>query len=160
MAKAQSQAAQTILIVEDSNEDFEAIKWAFKNAGINLPMTRCRDGDDALDFLRRQGNYLTSESAAAAPPSLIWLDLNLPGTNGHEVLDEIKRDEALKMIPVIVVTTSTSGRDIKLCYQEGANSYVVKPTGLPELLETVRGIDGFWLHTATLPEEKREQNRA
>src|SRR5262245_37094272 len=111
-----------ILLVEDSPEDYQATVRAFQKAGLLNPIFRCRDGDDALDFLYRRRAYVDPERAPR--PGVILLDLNLPGTDGREVLAEVKGDESLKFIPVIVLTTSADERDVQGCYQAGANSYV------------------------------------
>lgn len=139
-----------MLIVEDSDEDFESIRWAFWKSGVARIMNRCTDGEDALDYLCRRGRY--SDPAISPRPSLIWLDLNLPGTSGQEVLEHIKGDEGLKAIPTLVVTTSSNQQDIELCYRRGANSYIVKPLDLDRLAETVKQIDGYWFGTAVLLE--------
>ena len=105
---------------------------AFKKAGLANPVFACVNGDDALDFLYRRGPYAGPGNAPR--PSLILLDLNMPGTDGREVLSDIKNNESLKTIPVIVLTTSSDARDIESCYQSGANSYVTKPVDLPGFL--------------------------
>ena len=110
--------AQPILVVEDSPEDFEATSRAFRRAGLRNQMLHCTTGDEALDFLHRRGRY---EDARHSPrPGVILLDLNLPGTDGREVLQEIKRSDDLAAIPVIVLTTSSDSRDVDACYQAGA----------------------------------------
>ena len=113
-----------LLLVEDSPEDRMPRSGRSRKRLAN-PIFSCVDGDDALDFLYRRGKY--ADGAAPRGPGVILLDLNLPGTDGREVLAEIKSDESLKNIPVIVLTTSTDERDIGGCYQAGANSYVRKP---------------------------------
>src|SRR3978361_1505293 len=95
---------QPILLVEDSPEDFETTERAFRRSGLKNPIYRCADGDEALDFLPRRGH--NPEPDKAPRPGVILLDLNLPGTDGREVLSEIKNDPDLKQIPVIVLTTS------------------------------------------------------
>ena len=114
-----------IMCVEDSPEDFETIKRAFKKVGMINPIIHFDDGDEALEYLFRKGAY--SDSKKYPRPNTILLDLNLPGTDGYEILSEVKQDEALKKIPVIVLTTSSDERDIEKCFQAGANSYIVKP---------------------------------
>lgn len=106
------------------------------------------DGVEALDFLRRQGQYAT-----APRPDLILLDLNLPKKNGHEVLTEIKTNPDLKTIPVIILTTSRAEEDIVKAYGLQANSYVVKPMDLAGFTEVVRSIGQFCSGVATLPED-------
>src|SRR4051812_17902812 len=116
---------EPILLVEDSDEDYAITKRSFAKAGLINPLFRVADGEAALDFLYRRGEY--SEGADAPRPGVILLDLNLPGTDGREVLKVIKQDEFLRKIPVIVLTTSSAENDIQMCYDCGANSYIVKP---------------------------------
>ena len=117
--------SQPILLVEDSAEDVEATLRALRRAGLANPIHHCADGDEALDYLRHSGRYADGRDAPV--PGVILLDLNLPGTDGREVLEAVKRDSGLKAIPVIVLTTSSDERDVQRCYEAGANSYVKKP---------------------------------
>lgn len=119
-----SMAHQHILIVEDSPADYDVTYRALRKAGLANPIHRCETGDEALDFLFRQGVY--AEEGKALRPGIILLDLNLPGTDGSEVLAKIKQTEDLRSILVIILTTSIDERDIERCYQAGANSYVQK----------------------------------
>ena len=138
-----------ILLVEDSPEDFEATVRALRQAGLANPIYRCEDGDDALDYLYRRGNYANSVNAPR--PGLILLDLNLPGTDGREVLEEIKQADEFKKIPVLVLTTSTDERDIEKCYQMGANSYVKKPVDLDGFMTAIQRLKDFWFGVVILP---------
>lgn len=140
---------QPILLVEDSPEDFEATVRAFKRSGLRNPIFRCEDGDGALDFLYRRGRYADPEQAPR--PGVILLDLNLPGTDGREVLTEIKRDEGLRHIPVIVLTTSNDDRDVEACYQAGANSYIQKPVDMEGFLRAIERLKGYWFEVVVLP---------
>ena len=112
-----------LLVIEDSNEDFEAFQRYVRRSPLTIPIYHCVDGDDALAFLDRTGRY--SDPQSAPRPGLILLDLNLPGTDGREVLRKIKQDEILKVIPVVVFTTSNNPKDIEACYRQGFNSYVL-----------------------------------
>ena len=145
----QLSSSQPILIVEDSPEDYEATIRAFKKSGLLNPVYRCEDGDDALDFLFRRGKYAGSEKTPR--PGIILLDLNLPGTDGREVLAEIKKDKALRSIPVIVLTTSTDERDIQHCYEYGANSFISKPVDLPGFFKAIQKLKDYWLEIVVLP---------
>lgn len=142
---------QPILIVEDSPEDFETTVRGLTKAGLANPIFHCEDGDDALDFLRRQGKYTSGEDAPR--PGIILLDLNLPGTDGREVLAEIKQDSNLKTIPVIVLTTSTDERDIETCYQSGANSYVHKPVGMDGFMQALQRLREYWFEIVVFPKD-------
>lgn len=141
--------AQPILVVEDSPEDFEATVRAFQKSRLRNPVYRCMDGDDALDYLFQRGKY--SDPASAPRPGFVLLDLNLPGTDGREVLRAVKSDPDLKAIPIIVLTTSSDERDIRACYQDGANSYVTKPVDLDGLVKAIQRLKDFWIELAVYP---------
>ena len=137
-----------ILLVEDSPEDFETTRRAFRRAGLRNPMLHCATGDDALDFLHRRGRY----TAATAPrPGIILLDLNLPGTDGRTVLAEIKAAADLSEIPVVVLTTSADRRDVEACYQAGANSYIQKPVNLDAFMAAIQRLYDYWFDVVILP---------
>ncbi|WP_414623977.1 response regulator [Calothrix sp. CCY 0018] len=140
-----------LLIVEDSDEDFEAFGRFIKKSQISNPVYRCIDGEDALDFLYRQGDY--EHDRQAPRPSIILLDLNLPGTDGREVLEQIKQDEKLKTIPVIVFTTSSNPKDIETCYRFGVNSYILKPMNVQKSKDVMQSIVNYWFSTVVLPED-------
>ena len=140
---------QPILLIEDSPEDYEATVRAFDRSGLKNPIVRCDDGDAALDYLHRRGSY--AAPGAAPRPGVILLDLNLPGTDGREVLQEIKREEQLRHIPVIVLTTSTDQRDVEACYQAGANSYIQKPVDMDGFIRAIERLNGYWFEVVVLP---------
>ncbi|MEL6456840.1 MAG: response regulator [Cyanobacteria bacterium J06641_2] len=140
-----------LLVVEDSDEDFEAFGRFIRKSQISNPIYRCIDGEDALDFLYRQGDY--EDDKQAPRPSIILLDLNLPGTDGREVLEQIKQDERLKTIPVIVFTTSSNPKDIETCYRFGVNSYILKPMNVQKSKDVMQSIVDYWLSIVVLPEE-------
>jgi CheY-like chemotaxis protein len=142
---------QPILLVEDSPEDFEVTRRAFRKSGLKNPVVLCTDGDQALDFLHRRGRY--ADPAMSPRPGIILLDLNLPGTDGRQVLEEIKRDEGLKQIPVIVLTTSNDERDVAACYRAGANSYVHKPVNLEGFMKAISRLNDYWFEVVILPRE-------
>lgn len=145
-------ADHPILIVEDNDIDFRQTLRAFRESHLANPVYRCINGDDALDFLFHRGPY--SDPATAPRPSIILLDLRLPGTDGKDVLQQIKREPSLCSIPVIVLTTSDAPVDIEACYQAGANSYVKKPVGFENYLQAVKSLDEYWFHIAILPEQE------
>jgi CheY-like chemotaxis protein len=142
-----------ILLVEDSPEDTEAMLRALKKAGMDYPIVHCDNGDDSLDFLHRRGKYANRNQAVR--PRVILLDLNLPGTDGREVLNEIKTDLTLKAIPVLVLTTSTDERDVENCYQMGANSYIKKPVDAGGFLRTIQRLHDYWFGVVVFPHKER-----
>lgn len=134
-----------ILLVEDSPDDVVITKEALKGTKILYNLSVPQDGVEAMAFLRRKDKY-----AKAPRPDLILLDLNLPKKDGHEVLGEIKADQCLKQIPVIVLTSSDNERDIVKSYDLHANCYITKPSNLNELLDVTRAIES-WLNVIKLP---------
>jgi CheY-like chemotaxis protein len=137
---------RTILLVEDSPEDYQMTIRSFQRSGLANPVHHCKDGDDALDYLHGRGAY-----SRPSRPSVILLDLNLPGTDGREVLTDIKSNPSLKSIPVIILTTSDHDRDVQRCYQLGANSYVKKPVDVRGFVEALERIKGFWFEVCIIP---------
>jgi CheY-like chemotaxis protein len=144
-----STPSQPILLVEDSPEDFEATQRAFRKSGMKNTIVRCEDGEEALDYLHRRGKYADPEKSPR--PGVILLDLNLPGTDGRQVLSEIKSAEGLKDIPVVVLTTSNDERDISACYRAGANSYVQKPVDVDGFFKAIERLNGYWFEVVILP---------
>jgi len=140
-----------ILIVEDSDIDYETTLRAFKKSNMRNPVQRCEDGEETLDYLFQRNQYSNAESSPR--PELILLDLNLPGTDGREVLEELKKDPKLKTIPVIVLTTSSDDKDINKCYQAGANSYINKPVDLQGFFAAIQRLRDFWFEVALLPKQ-------
>jgi CheY-like chemotaxis protein len=140
----------TLLIVEDSDEYFEVLCRTI--AGVFdrvISIERCLDGDDVLDYLHCEGSYVDRKNCPN--PDLILLDLNLPGTDGREVLSIIKTTTALKSIPVVILSTSANPKDIKTCYQSGANSYMLKPMRIDDLRNLIRSFLAYWFEIAILP---------
>ncbi len=135
-----------ILLVEDSPSDTDLTLEALKDFKVRNHVSVVEDGVQAMQFLRRQEPY-----AQAPRPDLIMLDLNLPRKDGREVLAEIKADQALRAIPVVVLTTSRAEQDILRAYQLNANCYITKPVDFNQFLEVVRSIEAFWLFVVTLP---------
>jgi chemotaxis family two-component system response regulator Rcp1 len=139
-----------ILLVEDSAGDVRLILEALQEAKVRNRMSVVGDGVEALDYLHRRGRH-----ARAQRPGLILLDLNLPRKNGFEVLQEIKADEDLKRIPVVVLTTSQSEQDIVKSYDLFANAYISKPVDLDQFLVVVKAIEDFWLEIVRLPTQEK-----
>jgi two-component system response regulator len=135
-----------ILLVEDSPSDTDLTVAALAAAKVSNRLNVVEDGVQAMAFLRRAGPY-----AEAPQPDLILLDLNLPRKDGREVLAEIKSDERLKSIPVVVLTTSQAEKDVLQAYKLQASCYVTKPVDFEQFLEVVKSIEGFWLTVVKLP---------
>jgi CheY-like chemotaxis protein len=151
---------QSLLIVEDSDEDFEAFGRILRRLSVDIPLHRCTTGDEALEFLG-QGISQTSRYARTIRkqyPKIILLDLNLPGTDGREVLGQIKQDKTLKAIPVIVFTTSSNPKDIEICYQHGVSGYIVKPIDVNKLARAVQVFVDYWFEVSELPGEDRKRS--
>jgi CheY-like chemotaxis protein len=144
-----SESLPAIMLIEDGEEDFEALTRALQKAGINNPLYRFSHGESALDFLRGRGRYFKPGSTTR--PSLVVLDLNLPSADGRQVLKEIKDNPNLKAIPVVVLTGSRSPADITSCYQAGANSYILKPADMEGMVELIRRLKHYWFDLALLP---------
>jgi len=135
-----------ILLVEDNPGDVRLTKEALKEAKVRNELYVAEDGVEAMDFLNRKGEHKN-----ASRPDLILLDLNLPKKDGREVLQEIKQDDALKRIPVVVLTTSRAEEDILRSYNLHANCYVTKPVDLDQFITIVKSIEDFWLTIVRLP---------
>lgn len=135
-----------ILLVEDSPSDAALTTEALHEGRVLNNLSIVQDGEQALAFVRREGEY-----ASAPRPDLILLDLNLPRKDGREVLAEIKSDPSLKCIPVVVLTTSRDESDVLAAYGRNANCYLAKPVDLDKFIEIVRSVDNFWLNIVTLP---------
>jgi CheY-like chemotaxis protein len=138
-----------ILLVEDSPGDVLIAREALSEAKLLNDIHVAEDGVEAMDFLHKRGKF-----AAAPTPDLILLDLNLPRKSGREVLAEIKTDENLKFIPVIILTTSSAEEDILKSYNLYANCYVVKPVEFESFVQAVKSIENFWFSVVTLPSAK------
>jgi two-component system, chemotaxis family, response regulator Rcp1 len=134
-----------ILLVEDNPGDARLTREALRDAKVRNNLHVTPDGVEALAFLRRQGKH-----TAVPKPDLILLDLNLPKKDGREVLDEIKQDDQLRHIPVVILTTSQAERDIAESYRLRANAYVTKPVDLEQFLKVVQAIEHFWLEIVKL----------
>ena len=140
---------QPLLIIEDSDEDFTALTRMINKAKIPNPIYRCEDGESALDFLRHEGEY--KDELLSPRPSLIVLDLNLPGTDGREVLAEFKSDHNLQTIPVVIFSTSSNPKDVNACYRQGVSGYIVKPMDTKHLNQLVQNFLDYWFKAVELP---------
>ncbi|MEB3292921.1 MAG: response regulator [Synechococcales bacterium] len=153
-----NQKNEPLLIVEDSDEDFEAIERLMRRIPVSNPIYRCTDGDQILDWLAQSDPSLSEspivlfDSNIDLPrPSVILLDLNLPGTDGREVLAQLKQNQEMKEIPVVVYTTSDDPHDIEFCYRSGANGYLVKPLDRQALKKLIQSFVDYWLDSNTPP---------
>jgi chemotaxis family two-component system response regulator Rcp1 len=135
-----------VLLVEDDLGDVELTKEAIEATRLAVKLSVVRDGEEAMAYLRKEGNY-----ADAASPDLVLLDLNMPRKDGREVLHDMKDDPILTHIPVVVLTTSDSDEDIMKSYDLGANCYVTKPVGLEQFMKVVQSIGDFWFMFVKLP---------
>lgn len=135
-----------ILLVEDNPGDIRLTQEAFKGGRLTNNLSVVQNGVEALDFLRQKGRY-----RSAPRPDIILLDLNLPLKDGREVLAEIKADNDLKRIPIIILTTSSNENDIFAAYNLHANCYITKPLDMNRFIDIVRSIEGFWFQIVRLP---------
>jgi CheY-like chemotaxis protein len=138
-----------ILLVEDNPADQELIRRAAKEAAFGKELRIVEDGEEALAYLFRRGQY---QAPAASPkPDLLLLDLNLPRVDGYQVLEEIRKDLNLCRMPVVVLTTSRQEKDIIRCYELGCNSFITKPVGLDQFTRLVQALEKYWFEIAVLP---------
>lgn len=135
-----------ILLVEDNEGDIMLTTEAFEEAKIANRLDVVRDGQSAIEFLDKFGPFEGSET-----PDLILLDINLPKKNGHEILRHIKNSDKLKTIPVIMLTTSSSERDIRSSYENYANCFITKPVEVEDFMDAISKIEDFWLTIVKLP---------
>lgn len=143
-SKQKLRESQPILIVEDSADDFEATKRAFVKANLRNAIAHVLSGEEALAYLR---------SDTKTKPGLILLDLNMPGLDGRKTLEIIKQAPNLKKIPVVILTTSDDERDVKACYELGANTFIQKPVDFDGLISAIKRLKEYWFEIAILPKE-------
>jgi len=141
-----TQRTATILIMEDNPTDVMIMQEALTNAKVRINLHVASDGVAGLEYLRRMGAH-----ANAVRPDLIFLDLNMPRKDGHEVLAEIKADASLSSIPVVVLTTSQAEDDVARAYGAHVNCYVRKPVDFARFVEVIKSIEHFWFTVVTLP---------
>ncbi len=148
MSTEEGGRAIEILLVEDNPGDVRLTQEALKDGKVHNNLNVVTDGLEALAYLRKQGQH-----SNAARPDLVLLDLNLPKKDGRAVLAEIKADESLRRIPVVILTTSQAEEDILKTYNLHANCFVTKPVDLEQFIKVVRSIEDFWLTVVKLPHE-------
>ena len=142
-----------ILVVEDSPEDFEVISVCLQRAGARNDLMHFNDGQELFQFLQ---NYRSRRSVHQ--PAVILLDLNLPGLSGHAVLSELRKDESLGLVPVVVLSTSSAPSDVNLAYRNGANSYLVKPVTLNSFETLMENFTSYWLESSVPPIPSARRN--
>ncbi|KOP28364.1 chemotaxis protein CheY [Hapalosiphon sp. MRB220] len=138
---------EPLLVVEDSNEDFRILQRLMRRMAVQNPIYRCSSGDEVLDYLYQEGKKIGGLSR----PSVILLDLNLPGIDGRDILEQLKQDKTFREIPIVIFTTSSNPKDIEFCYQKGANGYLVKPMDVQELQKTIQAFVDYWLQVNISP---------
>lgn len=143
---ARSVTHGVIVLAEDDVATCKLVEMAIEDIGSPVEFNTVQDGQELLEFLRREGAH-----GGAKRPHLVLLDLNMPRKNGFEALSEIREDDALKDLPVVILTTCDSRQDIKRCYRMGASSFVTKPTGFTALRELFQSLEHYWFDTATVP---------
>jgi two-component system response regulator len=141
--------AHAILLVEDNPADVEITRRALRESAAPVELIVVRDGQEALDYVLRQGSHAASESWRR--PELILLDLNLPRLTGREVLERLRATEPFRSVPVVVLTTSKRPEDVRALYAAGANTYIEKPQDFKQFVEVLRTVRHYWLDTALLP---------
>ncbi|MGA1621913.1 MAG: response regulator [Synechocystis sp.] len=142
-----------VVVIEDSDEDFYTFRRIIEKIdifeNIYCPLLRFDDGDDALDYLLREREY----AALTAPrPKLVLLDLNLPGTDGRDIIKGVRQEPRLRSLPIVVLTTSQSQQDIEICYASGANGYVLKRVGIEATQDTLQALVRYWFAVSVLPD--------
>jgi CheY-like chemotaxis protein len=135
-----------VLLVEDNDDDAELTKIAFKQAKFAVNLHHVLNGEECMAFLRKEGKY-----AAAPTPDLVLLDLNMPGMDGREVLHGVARDERLKHLPIVILTTSNAEEDVMTSYKLGSNSYVVKPVDFENFSKVIQSLTDYWFTLVVLP---------
>jgi CheY-like chemotaxis protein len=139
-----------VIIAEDDPDDRLLIRDALREAAsANVEVRFVQDGVELLDYLYRRGRYANGENAPT--PELVLLDINMPKKTGLEVLEEIKHDEALRTIPVVLLTTSRSQEHIERSYELGGAGFVTKPASYSDLVDLMRSIEKYWFRTVQLP---------
>lgn len=147
MTNGSNGRAVEILLVEDSPGDVRLTKEALREGKVRNNLHVVNDGVEALAFLRHEGQY-----AAVPRPDVILLDLNMPRKDGREVLAEVKQDDSLRRIPIVILTTSQDEHDVLRAYELHANCYITKPVDLDQFITVIQSIESFWLTIVTLPE--------
>jgi len=144
----------TILMADDDDDDFLLTQKALKESKLANTLTRVKDGEELIDYLKRRGDY---EGQNLPRPGMILLDLNMPRKDGREALKEIKDDAELRDIPVIVFTTSKAEEDIYRSYHLGSNSFITKPVTFEKLIKVISALGMYWFKIVELPNSEEKQ---
>lgn len=147
----------TILLVEDNPADIQITRRALRDSNLPVELIVVRDGQEAIDYLLRQGGH--DADANWRKPDLILLDLNLPRLTGREVLLRVRADRGLRLVPVVVLSTSNRQEDVEDLYANGANTYIQKPQDFGRFVEVLQTIQRYWLDTALLPPRRPNEPR-
>jgi two-component system response regulator len=153
MSMQQRDRPITILMADDDEDDRELARDALEGTNLTERLRFVTDGQDLIDYLRRDGEYSDLDDRSAPRPSIILLDLNMPRKDGREALAELKADAALRQIPVVVLTTSSDEVDVQQAYELGASSFITKPVSHQALTEVMRGIADYWAGIVELPDQ-------
>ncbi len=137
-----------ILMIDDSKEDFEFAKKSFHKAGLNSALLHAENGKEGLDYLFRRGKFASEKSTLL--PRMILLDISMPDMDGMEVLKQIKANKTTQGIPVIMLSSSVEGKDIKQCYELGADSYIAKPVSINGLFRAIEMLKNYWFEIVVL----------
>jgi CheY-like chemotaxis protein len=137
-----------ILLVEDNDNDVELTREGFKQSKLIVSLHHAKDGEECMAFLRKEGRF-----ADVPTPDIILLDLNMPRMDGREVLAEISRDESLRHLPVVILTTSQEEQEILKMYQLRCSSYIVKPVNLNQFIRAIQSFSDYWLTVVVLPKD-------
>ncbi len=148
----ETKKSATVLMADDDEDDCFFVEDAFRASKMRATLRRVEDGVELVDYLRRRGKY--GDADLAPWPDLILLDLNMPRMDGREALREIKSDPTLRRIPVVILTTSRETTDILWCYEQGASSFIVKPSDLNHFVGFAENLEKYWFEMVELPPEK------
>jgi CheY-like chemotaxis protein len=152
-----NQRGRTILMADDDADDCLLVKEALKESNQPHELRIVRDGQQLLDYLRRQGGY---KKLPVPWPDLILLDLKMPRKDGREALSEVKADPRLRSIPIVVLTTSTARDDIGFCYRMGVNSYITKPATFRGLVDLMGTLNKYWFEIVELPDVELDRQES
>jgi two-component system response regulator len=147
--------AHAILLVEDNPADVKITQRAIRESGLPVDLIVVRDGQEAVEYLLREGGQ--ADAASWRSPDLILLDLNLPKMNGREVLERVRATPALRTVPVVVLTTSRRQEDVQQMYAAGANTYIEKPHDFQRFVQVLQTIHRYWMDLALLPPSESSQ---